>query len=111
MQRKNPDSIGTPPNHRAATPGQPKTARKEARRFVRWSCEEDTHFSTNRQLFEGTIKDMSLGGTYIATKGRFNVGQDIIVAGPFEANRPDVKRYGRIVRSDGSGIGVKFSFP
>ena len=111
MHRKDPDAIGVPANQQAATPRPPKPSHKEARRFVRWSCEEDTHFSTNRQLFEGTIKDMSLGGTYIATKGRFSIGQEIIVAGPFEANRPDVKRYGRIVRSDGLGIGIKFSLP
>jgi len=103
--------MGVPADHRAATPRRLKPVRNEARRFVRWPCEENTHFATNRQLFEGTIKDMSLGGTYIATKGRFSVGQEIIVAGPFEADQDEVKRYGRIVRYDGSGIGVKFSLP
>ena len=111
MDRKKPDLMGIPVNHRAATPRQAKADHKEARRFVRWPCEENTHFAANRQLFEGIIKDMSLGGTYIATKGRFSVGQEIIVAGPFEVDRPEVKRYGRIVRFDGAGIGVQFSLP
>ena len=56
MHRKDPDAIGVPANQQAATPRPPKPSHKEARRFVRWSCEEDTHFSTNRQLFEGTCK-------------------------------------------------------
>lgn len=38
-------------------------------------------FSVNRQRHEGIFKDMSTGGTYIHTRGRFQIGQPIIVAG------------------------------
>lgn len=69
---------------------------------------EATHFSANRRLFEGTIKNRSAGGTYIQTRERFDVGQEIIVAGTFEKGGAEEKRYGRVVRYDSNGIGVQF---
>ncbi len=81
---------------------------RNTRVHVRKTCFVETHFAANRQLFEGVIKNLSAGGTYIQVKGRFHVGGDIIVAGPFAANQDDVKRRGKIVRMDGQGIGVRF---
>ncbi|MDJ0804151.1 MAG: PilZ domain-containing protein [Desulfobacterales bacterium] len=82
---------------------------RNTRLHVRKTCFVETHFAANRQLFEGIIKNLSAGGTYIQVKGRFSIGGDIIVAGPFAANQDDVKRRGKIVRLDGQGIGVRFS--
>ena len=81
---------------------------RNTRLHTRRTCSVETHFAADRQLFEGIIKNLSAGGTYIQVKGRFIVGGDIIVAGPFAANQDEVKRRGKIVRKDGQGIGVRF---
>ena len=85
-----------------------KMSNKEARVFARVPCSEDTHFSANRELFQGTIKNVSEGGIYVQTRQRFSVGQEVVVAGPFGENRQDVKRYGKVVWYDDRGIAVKF---
>lgn len=86
-----------------------KMSNKEARIFARAPCSEDTHFSANSELFQGTIKNVSQGGIYVQTRQRFVVGQEVVVAGPFGDDRQDVKRYGKVVWFDDGGIAVKFS--
>ena len=81
---------------------------QKARVYSRVPCSEGTHFSANRELFHGTIKNVSQGGIYIQTKERFEVGQEVVVAGPFGENNQDVKRCGRIVRADSCGIAIQF---
>lgn len=81
---------------------------RNTRLHARKDCSVETHFAADRQLFEGIIKNLSASGTYIQVRGRFIVGGDIIVAGPFAANQNDVKRRGKIVRKDGRGIAVRF---
>ena len=78
------------------------------RLHARTLCSVATHFAANRQLFRGVIKNLSAGGTYIQVKGRFAVGGDVIVAGPFAADQEETKRYGKIVRLDANGIAVRF---
>ncbi|MFZ7124723.1 MAG: PilZ domain-containing protein [Desulfobacterales bacterium] len=83
----------------------------EKRRHVRTVCVEDTHLASKRRLFEGTILNLSKGGVYLKVRGHFAEGQKIVVAGPFDEDGSEVKRYGKVVRTDGSGIGVEFSDP
>lgn len=85
-----------------------KGSKKENRVHVRIPCSESTHFSSARRLFEGTIKNASTGGVFIQTKGRFNVGQEVVVAGVFDEDENEVKRYGRVVRAEPNGIAVQF---
>jgi hypothetical protein len=85
-----------------------RSANKEARVYSRVPCSEDTHFSANRELFRGTIKNMSQGGIYVQTKERFVVGQEVVVAGPFGENDQDVKMNGKIVWQDQKGIAIQF---
>jgi hypothetical protein len=84
---------------------------RESRRFRRIRCSEETHFVTRQRLHEGVIKNFSRGGTYIEVEGSFFAGQEITVAGPFNAGWRECKQKGAIVRCDGRGIGVKFSAP
>ncbi len=86
-----------------------RSQNKQVRQHARTPCSEDTHFAANRRLFEGRIKNLSAGGTYIQSKGRFVIGQEVVVAGPFAEDRSDVKRYGRIVRLDAQGFAVRFN--
>ena len=97
--------------------GKPKSTRglrrqpdrsRNTRLHARKTCSVDTLLAANSRLFEGTIKNLSASGTYIQVKGRFSVGSDVIVAGPFAENQDDVKRRGKIVRMDGQGIAVRF---
>jgi len=81
---------------------------KEARVFARVPCSEDTHFSAKRELFQGTIKNVSDGGIYIKTRERFVVGEEVVVAGPFGEDAQDVKQHGRVVWCDDAGIAVQF---
>ncbi len=85
-----------------------KLDNKEARVYRRVPCSEDTHFSANRELFRGTIKNISQGGIYVQTKERFVVGQEVVVAGPFGEQNADVKRIGKIVWHDRNGIAIQF---
>jgi hypothetical protein len=85
-----------------------KMSNKEARVYARVPCSEETHFAANRELFQGTIKNVSEGGIYVQTRQRFAVGQEVVVAGPFGENRQDVKRYGKVVWYDDRGIAVQF---
>ena len=85
-----------------------KMSNKEARVFARAPCSEDTHFSANRELFQGTIKNVSEGGIYVQTRERFVVGQEVVIAGPFGEDDRDVKRYGKVVWYDDRGIAVQF---
>ena len=84
---------------------------KECRLHRRTPCAEGTHFLTRKRLHEGTIRNISKGGTYIETDGFFFAGQEITVAGPFEVDGKEAKQKGAIVRCDGRGIGVKFAKP
>ncbi len=81
---------------------------KEARVYSRVPCSEDTHFSANRELFRGTIKNMSQGGIYVQTKERFTVGQEVVVAGPFGERNAETKKMGKIVWHDREGIAIQF---
>ena len=87
-----------------------RSQNRQARRFPRIQCSEDTHFAANHRLFEGRIKNLSAGGTYILSKTQFFVGQDVVVAGPFADDRSEIKRRGKIVRLDARGFAVEFLY-
>lgn len=85
-----------------------KKRNKGARVYVRKACSESTYFSANRKLYEGTIKNISDGGIYVQSKDRPRVGQEVIVAGPFEEGGENVKRYGKVVWYDDNGFAIQF---
>jgi len=90
--------------------GPPRSQNKQLRRHVRTECAEDTHFVAKRRLFEGRIINRSDGGTYIQSKARFFIGQDVVVAGPFADDQSEMKRQGKIVRLDEQGFAVRFLY-
>lgn len=87
-----------------------RSQNRQIRRHARIQCSEDTHFAANRRLFEGRIKNISAGGTYIQSKAQFLVGQDVVVAGPFAEDQSEIKRRGKIVRMDAKGFAVQFLY-
>ncbi len=93
---------------KAGKPGRKQVLDKDYRLHERTRCSEATHFLAKQRLYEGRIRNISQGGTYIETDGYFTVGQEVTVAGPFAADGQESKQQGAIVRKDGRGIGVKF---
>jgi hypothetical protein len=87
-----------------------RSQNQQTRRYARTQCSEETYFAANRQLFEGRITNLSVGGTYIQTKTQFLVGQQVVVAGPFAEDRSEIKRRGKIVRLDAKGFAVEFLY-
>lgn len=87
-----------------------RSQNQQTRRYARTQCSEDTYFAANRQLFEGRIKNLSAGGTYIQSKTQFLVGQDVVVAGPFAEDQSEIKRRGKVVRLDANGFAVEFLY-
>lgn len=110
VQRKktSPGQVSTPGTKEQFERGFRRMSNKEARVYARVPCFEETHFAANRELFQGTIKNVSEGGIYVLTRERFKIGQEVVVAGPFGENQEEVKRYGRVVWHDDRGIAVEF---
>ncbi len=81
----------------------------ENREYTRWPCAESTFFSANHQLYDGKFKDMSAGGTFIQARGRFQLGQPVIVAGVLARDGTEQKRIGKIVRIEKAGIAIQFT--
>lgn len=85
-----------------------KKGNKEIRVNIRTICSEATHFSADRRLFEGTIQNISAGGIYVTADDRPPVGQEVVVAAPFDDDGSDIKRYGKVVWRDESGFAIEF---
>ncbi|MGD8242809.1 MAG: PilZ domain-containing protein [Desulfobacterales bacterium] len=81
----------------------------ENRAYTRWPCAESTFFSANQQLYDGKFKDMSAGGTFIQARGRFQIGEAVIVAGVLARDGKEQKRIGKIVRIENNGIAIQFT--
>jgi hypothetical protein len=67
-------------------------------------------FSHNSNSYEGRIKNISLGGAFIATKSvnQFSCGDIIKISIPFTTGQKYVKRKGRIQWMNNEGIAVEF---
>ena len=87
----------------------PWANKRENRRHVRRPCSEPTCFAANRQIHEGILMNTSAGGTYVQARGKFEIDQHVIVAGILVADGQEVKRSGKIVRVDRSGIAIQFT--
>ncbi len=67
--------------------------------------------SSDGVCFTDFIQDISNGGVYIQTDGRFFLGQQITLTFSIPKTREEQKVSGEIVRVDSQGIGVKFNEP
>jgi hypothetical protein len=96
--------------------------REEKRKHTRSQCERSTFFATRDQLYEGQVRNISLGGVYIQSNSSFDTGQKITVAIPCPSN-PDgiklkepyedeeVKMKCVVVWKDPKGFGLRFVQP
>ena len=65
--------------------------RVEQRKHLRTRCERVTFFATHDRLYEGYVKNISLGGVYIQARDVFAPGEKITVAIPCQSNPDGVK--------------------
>ena len=95
---------------------------KEKRQHDRTECAKVTFFATQDRLYEGYVKNISLGGVYIESKDAFSLGETITVAIPCRSNPlgqklkapfedEDVKMKCAVVWHGSDGIGLRFVQP
>jgi Tfp pilus assembly protein PilZ len=67
-------------------------------------------FSHNDKAYAGQIKNISLGGAFIATRSanQFSTGDTITLSIPFTTGKKHVKRKGRIQWMNNEGIAIEF---
>ena len=73
----------------------------ERYKFVRY-----VFFATNKQFFQGELRDFSRHGLYIQSTARLAVGEIITVALPYSKYKNE-KRKGEIVWKNKKGFGVE----
>ena len=112
-----PSSGGTNKKRDEASP-----VKEEKRKHSRSTCERVTFFATHNHLYEGQVKNISLGGIYIASTNSFYPGEKITVAIPCPSNPdgqklkdpyPDeeVKMKCVVVWKEPDGFGLRFVQP
>ena len=85
-----------------------KLDKKMERRIEqRHACSEAIFFATQRQFYEGRLKDYSRNGLFIRTKEVLPVGEIITVVDP-HPDGGNKKRKGQIKWKDKEGFGVEF---
>jgi PilZ domain len=67
-------------------------------------------FSHNNNAYTGHIKNISLGGAYIATRSvnQLSCGDTITLSIPFSTSQKYVKRKGRIQWTNNEGFAIEF---
>lgn len=70
----------------------------------------DIIFSHKNNAYSGSIKNISLGGAYIATSSvnQFSSGDLITLSIPFTTGKKHVKRKGRVQWLNNEGFAVEF---
>jgi len=80
------------------------------RKHERKIYKNDIVFSYKNHVYAGTIKNISLGGAFIATRtvNQFSVGDVITLSIPFTNGEKHVKRKARIEWHNNEGFAVEF---
>jgi Tfp pilus assembly protein PilZ len=91
-------------------PSENQASKKESdpREHQRKPYRKVVYFSTRNSKHKGFIKNISRGGAFIITRGKFAIGQIINLVFPGKRLKKELKLKGWIVRVDQNGIGVRF---
>jgi hypothetical protein len=92
------------PSSSQDTPG---AGPKERRHFSRKTHSGSIFFATRKRLFEGELLNYSQSGLGIKVPEKFDEGENLTVALPFEEATP-AKRPAKVVWCNGKGLGAKF---
>lgn len=80
---------------------------KNLRQHPRRRYDQFTLFTSQNGIFEGSIKNISSSGVFLAAQDTLEVGQILTLVLPLK-NGKDVKVKGQIVWANDEGFGVKF---
>ncbi len=75
---------------------------------IRRSYINAIEFESKGRLCKGVSQDISGGGIFIKTDGKFSVGNTIVLKIPFTDNHKHIRVPAEIVRIASDGIGVEF---
>ena len=80
------------------------------RAFERKDYSANIVFAHKKEAYRGTIKNLSLGGAFIATAfvNQFDVDDYITISIPYTTGRKHVKRQGRIKWTNDEGFAIEF---
>jgi Tfp pilus assembly protein PilZ len=81
---------------------------RKSRAHPRIGCLIATDYVTRKRAYQDYVKDISLGGVFIETREKFDVGEDITLTLSLSHHFKPFKMHGIIVRADPQGIGVRF---
>ena len=78
------------------------------REHPRKRCSIPIKYITKNNIYQGEIKNISLGGIFLKTTNNMVVGQRLNLAIPVRKKGKIVKRAGKIIWSEPTGIGIEF---
>ncbi len=85
--------------------------REERRRYRRRDCSMEIDCASWRGPFDGTVKDISLGGMFVETDTLLPPGEEITVSLFPSRNAEPIRITGQIIWSPRRGFGVRFTSP
>ena len=94
----------------------------EKRKHSRKTCDKTTFFATRNKLYEGFVKNISLGGVFVQSADAFSPGEILTLAVPCESNEEgsklqepfkdeDVKMKCKVIWNSQKGFGMAFMGP
>lgn len=78
------------------------------RAHPRKDCLMTTDYAHGDRVYRSFVKDISESGAFIQTKVQFEVGEELIQSFSLSEKQIPFKFTGEVVRSDKSGIGIRF---
>jgi hypothetical protein len=81
------------------------------RKYERKNYSADIVFASNGRIFQGNLKDISVGGAFILTKYANQVleGEVVTISIPFTDGLKHVKRSGHVLWKNSTGFAIDFS--
>jgi hypothetical protein len=94
----------------------------EKRKHNRKTCDKTTFFATREKLYEGFVKNISLGGVFVQSTDSFFPGEILTLAVPCESNTEgsklkepfkdeDIKMKCKVIWNNTEGFGMAFLEP
>ena len=67
-------------------------------------------FSSNDRVYQGNLKDISIGGAFVFSKHAIDLmeGDRVTISVPFTDGRKHVKRTGRVLWKNSTGFAITF---
>jgi Tfp pilus assembly protein PilZ len=100
--------IEMPDGQRAALLEDLKELSLGKRNHPRKECQMTTDYVHNDRAYRNFVKDISEGGAFVETKVIFEIGEEIVQSFSLSEKQIPFKFTGEVVRSNETGIGIRF---